>query len=146
MGLIKEFKDFAVKGNMVDMAIGIIIGAAFSTIVDSLVKQIISPPLSLLTGEINFEDKKWVLREAIGTHGSPNYLEEVSIGYGIFIQSVINFLIVGFVLFLFVRFMNRFREKAEDPKNTQVKTPKDIELLSKIADQMEEQNQMLRDR
>lgn len=58
MGLIKEFKDFAVKGNMVDMAIGIIIGAAFSTIVDSLVKQIISPPLSLLTGEINFEDKK----------------------------------------------------------------------------------------
>ncbi|MAM18107.1 MAG: large-conductance mechanosensitive channel protein MscL [Bacteroidota bacterium] len=146
MGLIKEFKDFAVKGNMVDMAIGIIIGAAFSTIVDSLVKQIISPPLSLLTGEINFEDKKWVLREAIGTQGSPNYLEEVSIGYGIFIQSVINFLIVGFVLFLFVRFMNRFREKAEDPKNTQVKTPKDIELLSKIADQMEEQNQMLRDR
>ena len=131
---------------MVDMAIGIIIGAAFSTIVDSLVKQIISPPLSLLTGEINFEDKKWVLREAIGTQGSPNYLEEVSIGYGIFIQSVINFLIVGFVLFLFVRFMNRFREKAEDPKNTQVKTPKDIELLSKIADQMEEQNQMLRDR
>ena len=79
MGLIKEFKDFAVKGNMVDMAIGIIIGAAFSTIVDSLVKQIISPPLSLLTGEINFEDKKWVLREAIGTQGSPNYLEEVSI-------------------------------------------------------------------
>ena len=65
MGLIKEFKDFAVKGNMVDMAIGIIIGAAFSTIVDSLVKQIISPPLSLLTGEINFEDKKWVLRKNV---------------------------------------------------------------------------------
>lgn len=146
MGLIKEFKEFAVKGNMVDMAIGIIIGAAFSTIVDSLVKQIISPPLSLLTGEINFDNKKWVLREAIGQPGTADYLEEVAIGYGIFIQSVINFLIVGFVLFLFVRFMNRFREQAEDPKNKQVKTPKDIELLSRIADQMEEQNKMLRDK
>ncbi len=146
MGLVKEFKEFAVKGNMVDMAIGIIIGAAFSTIVDSMVKQIISPPLSLITGEINFEDKKWVLREAVGQPDSANYLEEVAIGYGIFIQAVINFLIVGFVLFLFVRIMNRFREKAEDPKNNQVKTPKDIELLSKIADQMEEQNKLLRER
>lgn len=70
MGLIKEFKDFAVKGNMVDMAIGIIIGAAFSTIVDSLVKQIISPPLSLLTGEINFEDKNGCYERQLALMGA----------------------------------------------------------------------------
>lgn len=146
MGLLKEFKEFAVKGNMVDMAVGIIVGAAFNSVVDTMVKQIIMPPLSLLTGDIHFPDKKIILRDAIGTPGAADYIQEVAIGYGLLIQNLINFLIVGFVLFLFIRFMNRFRAKAQDPKNTQVTTPKDIELLSNLKDLMEEQNKLLRER
>ncbi len=146
MGLLKEFKEFAVKGNMVDMAVGIIVGAAFNSVVDALVKQIIMPPLSLLTGDIHFPDKKIVLREAIGNPESVNYVQEVAIGYGVLLQNLINFMIVGFVLFLFIRFMNRFRAKAQDPMNKQVVTPKDIELLSDLRDLMEEQNKILKER
>lgn len=146
MGLLKEFKEFAVKGNMVDMAVGIIVGAAFNSVVDAIVKQIIMPPLSLLTGDIRFPEKKIILREAIGSPDSANYIAEVAVGYGILIQNLINFLIVGFVLFLIVRFMNRFRAKAQDPKNKQVVTPKDIELLSNLKDLMEEQNKILKER
>lgn len=146
MGLLKEFKEFAVKGNMVDMAVGIIVGAAFNSVVDAIVKQIIMPPLSLLTGDIHFPDKKIVLRDAIGNPDSADYIQEVAIGYGVLFQNLINFLIVGFVLFLIVRFMNRFRAKAQDPKNQQVVTPKDIELLSNLKDLMEEQNKILKER
>ncbi len=146
MGLIKEFKEFAVKGNMVDMAVGIIIGAAFNAVVNSLVKQVILPPLSLLTDGIHFADKKFVLREAIGSPGTEDFIEEVAIGYGLLFETFIDFLIVGFVVFLVVRFMNRFRAKAQDPKNNQVATPKDIELLSNLKDLMEEQNELLRNK
>ena len=146
MGLIKEFKEFAVKGNMVDMAVGIIIGTAFNKVVDVLVKQIIMPPLSLLTDGINYADKKMVLREATGTPDTPGFVDEVSIGYGLLIETFVDFLVIGFVVFLVVRLMNRFRNKAQDPKNKEVVTPKDIELLSNLNDLMEEQNKLLRER
>ncbi|AVR46268.1 large conductance mechanosensitive channel protein MscL [Christiangramia fulva] len=146
MGLLKEFKEFAVKGNMVDMAVGIIVGAAFNSVVDALVKQVIMPPLSLLTGDIHFPDKKIILREAVGDPGAANYVQEIAVGYGILLQNLINFIIVGFVLFLFIRFMNRFRAKSQDPKNVKVTTPKDIELLSNLRDLMEEQNKILKER
>lgn len=137
MKLLKEFKDFAVKGNMIDMAIGIIIGASFNAIVNVLVKNIILPPLSLLSDGISFGDKKLILREAT-TKAS-----QVSVDYGLLIETVIDFLIVGFTIFLVVKFINRLKAKAEDVKDTTVPTPADVELLSKIKDLLEEQNKVL---
>ena len=145
MGLFKEFKEFAVKGNMIDMAVGIIIGTAFNKVVDVLVKQIIMPPLSMLTNGINYADRKLILQETEGIKGENGFVEEVSIGYGLLIETLIDFLIIGFVVFIVVKFMNRFRNKAQDPRNKQVVTPKDIELLSSLKDLMEEQNKILRD-
>lgn len=145
MGLIKEFKEFAVKGNMVDMAVGIIIGTAFNKVVDVMVKQVIMPPLSLLTDGIHYADKKLVLREAVGIPDNPDYIEEVYIGYGLLLETFIDFLVIGFVVFIVVRLMNRFRNKAQDPKNKEVVTPKDIELLSNLNDLMEEQNRLLKE-
>jgi len=146
MGLFKEFKEFAVKGNMIDMAVGIIIGTAFNKVVDVLVKQIIMPPLSMLTDGVSYANRKIILREGFGTDGAANFVEEVSIGYGMLIETLIDFIVIGFVVFLVVKFMNRFRNKAQDPKNTEVVTPKDIELLSSLNDKMEEQNKLLRER
>ena len=144
MGLFKEFKEFAVKGNMIDMAVGIIIGTAFNKVVDVLVKQIIMPPLSMITDGVNYADRKIILRDGVGTEGAADY--EVSIGYGLLIETMVDFIVIGFVVFIVVKFMNRFRNKAQDPKNTKVVTPKDIELLSSLNDLMEEQNKLLREK
>lgn len=144
MGILKEFKEFAVKGNMIDMAVGIIIGAAFNKVVDALVKQVILPPLSLLTKGINFAEQKLVLRKgAEGAEGT-EAVQEVAIGYGALIEVMLDFLIVGFTIFLVIKFMNKFRNKAQDPKNETVVTPKDIELLSTLTDLMREQNDLLK--
>ncbi|TQI70890.1 large conductance mechanosensitive channel [Gramella sp. Hel_I_59] len=146
MGLFKEFKEFAVKGNMIDMAVGIIIGTAFNKVVDVLVKQIIMPPLSMITDGVNYADRKIVLRDGVGTEGAADYVNEVSIGYGLLIETMVDFIVIGFVVFIVVKFMNRFRNKAQDPKNPEVVTPKDIELLSSLNDLMEEQNKLLREK
>jgi large conductance mechanosensitive channel len=137
MKLLREFKDFAVKGNMIDMAIGIIIGASFNAIVNVLVKNIILPPFSLLSDGISFAEKKLILREATA-HAS-----QLSIDYGLLIETVLDFLIVGFTIFLVVKFVNRLRAKAEDVQDISVPTPADVELLSKIKDLLEEQNKVL---
>ena len=138
MKLINEFRDFAVKGNMIDMAIGIIIGASFNAIVNVLVKNIILPPLSLLSNGISFEEKKIVLKEA--TENSV----QVSLDYGLFIETVLDFLIVGFTIFLVVKFINKLRVKADDIKDVSVPTPADIKLLSNIEKLLEEQNKLLK--
>tara|TARA_B100000524_G_scaffold314394_1_gene192117 strand:- start:177 stop:599 length:423 start_codon:yes stop_codon:yes gene_type:complete len=138
MKLIKEFRDFAVKGNMIDMAIGIIIGASFNAIVNVLVKNIILPPLSLLSDGISFEEKKIVLKEASENSG------QVSLDYGLFIETVLDFLIVGFTIFLVVKFINKLRVKADDIKDVSVPTPADIKLLSNIEKLLEEQNKLLK--
>jgi large conductance mechanosensitive channel len=138
MKLIKEFRDFAVKGNMIDMAIGIIIGASFNAIVNVLVKNIILPPLSLLSDGISFEEKKIVLKEA--TENSV----QVSLDYGLFIETVLDFIIVGFTIFLVVKFINKLRVKADDIKDVSVPTPADIKLLSNIEKLLEEQNKLLK--
>ena len=137
MKLLKEFKDFAIKGNMIDMAIGIIIGASFNAIVNVLVKNIILPPLSLLSDGISFGDKKLILREA------SDQASQVSVDYGLLIETVLDFLIVGFTIFLVVKFINRLRAKADDVQDLTVPTPADVELLSKIKDLLEEQNKVL---
>lgn len=146
MGLIKEFKEFAVKGNMIDMAVGIIIGTAFNKVVDALVKQVIMPPLSVLTGRIKYADRKYVLQEALPAVEGGEVAEEVAIGYGILIEVFIDFLVIGFTVFLVVKLMNRFRKKAEDPQNKTVATPKDIELLNSLNDLMKEQNELLKNK
>ncbi len=143
-GFLKEFKEFAVKGNMIDMAVGIIIGTAFNRVVDVLVKQVIMPPLSLLTGRIEYADRKYVLREAVPAADGTEAIEEIAVGYGLLIEVFIDFMVIGFVVFIVVKFMNRFRKKAEDPKNKTVETPKNIELLSSLNDLMQEQNELLK--
>ncbi|EAR01198.1 large-conductance mechanosensitive channel protein MscL [Maribacter sp. HTCC2170] len=137
---IQEFKDFAIKGNMIDMAIGIIIGTAFNKVVNVLVKKVIMPPLSLMTDGVRFSDKKYVLREA-----SDN-IEEAAIGYGELIEVVVDFAIISFTVFVVIKFMNRFRTKAEDPENLEETTPKNIELLANLEELMKEQNKILRDK
>ncbi|WP_452220888.1 large conductance mechanosensitive channel protein MscL [Lacinutrix salivirga] len=144
MKFLKEFKEFAVKGNMMDMAIGIIIGASFNKVIDVLVKKIFMPPLSLLTDKINFQDKKYILREAVTTADGTITTQEVALGYGALLETTIDFLIVGLTVFIVVKAMNRLRDKSHDPKNAVVKTPKDIELLSNLTELMEEQNALLK--
>ncbi|RRQ48539.1 large-conductance mechanosensitive channel protein MscL [Maribacter algicola] len=136
--LFKEFKNFAVKGNMIDMAIGIIIGSAFNEVVNILVKKVIMPPLSLMTDDVNLRNKKWILRE-----GMEN-MEEVAIGYGEFLEVIIDFGIIAFTIFMMLKFINKFKEKSEDPANAEVATPKNIELLSNLESLMKEQNSILK--
>lgn len=144
MKLFKEFKEFAVKGNMMDMAIGIIIGAAFNKVIDVLVKKVMLPPLSLLTDGVNFQNKKIILQEAAKDVEGAIITEEVAIGYGALAEAFLDFAIIGFTVFIVVKFMNRLKKKAQDTKDTTVVTPKDIELLSKLTELMEEQNVLLK--
>lgn len=144
MKIINEFKEFAVKGNMIDMAVGIIIGVSFNAVVDVLVKQILMPPLSLLTEGVNLGDKKIVLREAILNIDGDITSKEVAIAYGTLIEVFIDFLVIGFVVFFIVKLTNRLRNKAQDVKDKSVATPKDIELLSDLKQLMEEQNRLLK--
>ena len=144
MKLLQEFKEFAVKGNMMDMAIGIIIGASFNSVIDVLVKKVLLPPLSLLSNGINLESKKMVLREAQKNMLGELTIEEVSINYGPFIETLLDFLIVGFTVFIIVKFINRLNKKAEDPKDKSVSTPKNIQLLVNMNSLLEEQNELLK--
>ncbi|MDQ7917683.1 large conductance mechanosensitive channel protein MscL [Mesonia sp. MT50] len=139
----KEFKEFAIKGNMIDIAIGVIVGAAFNKVVDVLVKKVIAPPLSLLTDDFNFENKKIVLRHALSVNDKV-VKEEVAIGYGELITVLINFLIISCTVFIIIRLFNRLRTNAEDTNNKKVTTPKDIQLLTDLKEIMQEQNQLLK--
>jgi len=144
MKIFEEFKEFAVKGNMFDMAIGIIIGASFNSVIDVLVKKIFLPPLSLLSNGINLENKKIILREAFKNSLGDTTIEEVAISYGILIETLLDFLIVGFTIFFVTKIINKVNKKAEDPEDKSIKTPKNIELLININKLFEEQNELLR--
>lgn len=114
MGLIKEFKEFAVRGNVMDMAIGIIIGGAFTPIVKSMVDDVIMPPIGLLTGGIDFSDKKLVLQPEV-RNGDAIVDPLITLNYGNFINTVITFIIVAFAVFLLVKGMNRLRRQEQAP-------------------------------
>lgn len=144
MGFFKEFKEFAVKGNMMDMAIGIIIGASFNKVIDVLVKKVLMPPLSLMSSGINLQDKKVILRETELDGAGKVLAEEVAIQYGALVEAFIDFIIIGLTVFLVVKAMNRLREKSDNTKDKTVKTPKDIQLLTDLTELMEEQNKLLR--
>ncbi|MDP2527409.1 large-conductance mechanosensitive channel protein MscL [Maribacter dokdonensis] len=136
----EEFKNFAIKGNMIDLAVGIIIGTAFNKVVSTIVSAIIMPPLSLLTDDVNLSNKKWILRRATDS------VEEVAIGYGELIESLIDFGIIAFTIFVMVKFINRFKQKSEDPTNKEVETPKNIALLSSLEKLLQEQNEILKNK
>jgi large conductance mechanosensitive channel len=125
MGMISEFKEFAMKGNMVDMATGIIIGGAVGKVVSSLVENVIMPPIGLLLGGVNFSDLGIVLKEAQGED-----IPAVVLNYGSFIQSMIDFLIIAFVIFMLIKAMNKMRK----PKEEAPAGPSSEDLLTEIRD------------
>lgn len=128
MSIMKEFKEFAMKGNVVDMAVGIIIGAAFGKIVASFVANVIMPPLGLLIGGVDFTELKYVLKPAEGD------VAAVAIEYGMFIQTVFDFVIVAFAIFMAIKAMNTLKQKEEAKPTTAAKLPEDILLLREIRD------------
>ena len=146
MKLIQEFKEFAVKGNMIDMAIGIIIGASFNKVIDVLVKKVLLPPLSLLSNGINLESKKIILRESQTNSEGVFLIEEVAIRYGQFVETFLDFLIVGFTIFMVVKFINRLNKQAEDPSDKTISTPKNIQLLMDMNSLLKEQNRILKEK
>ena len=128
MGMIKEFKDFALKGNMVDMAVGIIIGGAFGTIVKSLVEDVIMPPIGMLTGGVDFSKLGYVI-------GQDNKGADILIKYGTFLNALIAFLIVAFVLFMLVKGMNKAKAAMmEEEAKAPVAIPSQELLLAEIRD------------
>ena len=143
MKLLQEFKEFAVKGNMMEMAIGIIIGASFNSVIDVLVKQILLPPLSLLSNGLNIDSKKIVLREANISSSGEIISQEVAINYGFFIETFLDFMIVAFTIFMVIKFMNRLQIQAEDPENEKVSTPRNIKLLTEINESLKDLNKNL---
>ena len=129
MGLIAEFKEFTIKGNFVDLAVGVIIGAASGKVVSAIVDKVIMPPVGLALGKANFADLKVVLQAATTGPDGKELVKEVAIGYGAFFQSVIDLLIVGFIVFLVVRAYNSIRAKAPPAP-----TPPQEVLLTEIRD------------
>lgn len=132
MGMLKEFKEFAVKGNVVDLAIGVIIGASFGKIVTSLVEQVIMPPIGLMLGGVDFSNLKWVLT---AENPATEAIEEVAIQYGAFINTLIQFVIVAFVVFLVVKGINAMRrEQAAEPEAAPAAPTATEALLVEIRD------------
>lgn len=139
MSFIKDFKDFAMKGNVIDMAVGVIIGAAFGKIVSSLVDDIIMPLVGVATGGINFTDYKWVIQPEVKDAAGEIITPLVSLNWGTWIQTVVNFLIVAFCIFVMIRFMQRMRKKEEVEVEAAAEVPtKEEELLIEIRDLLKE--------
>lgn len=130
--ILQEFKEFAIKGNVFDMAVGIIVGASFSKIVNSLVADVILPPLGYLIGGVDFSDLKYRIQEPLTDASGEVVQQEIVMHYGNFIQGCFDFLVVVVALFMVIKFFNAIRRRAEDEKEASVPTPRDIELLAKI--------------
>ncbi len=143
MGLLKEFRAFALRGNVVDMAVGIIIGAAFGKIVSSLVSDVIMPPLGMIMGGKDFADKKLFLRDAVMKADGSVESPAVILGYGTFISTVIDFLIVAFAIFMVIKLMNEAKKRFEKEKLAEAPAgpPRQEVLLAEIRDQLQKLNQ-----
>lgn len=133
MGMMKEFKEFAVKGNMIDMAVGIVIGGAFGKIVTSLVKDVIMPPIGMLTAGTDFTKMSYTLQKADEAAGK----EEVLLNYGNFIQTGIDFIIIAFAIFMVVKGINKMKKKEEAKPAA---PPKQEVLLGEIRDLLAKKN------
>jgi large conductance mechanosensitive channel len=129
--IINEFKEFAIKGNAVDLAIGVVVGAAFGKIVSSFVEDIITPLLGVITGGIDFSDKAWVLKQATESTVA------VTLNYGVFITVIIDFIIIAWAIFMVVKLMNNLKKKEEEetPKDPP-KPSEEVILLTEIRDSL----------
>ncbi|MBN2385292.1 large-conductance mechanosensitive channel protein MscL [bacterium] len=126
--MIKEFKEFAMRGNVVDMAVGIIIGGAFGKIVSSLVADVVMPPLGMLLGKVNFTDLAFNLKKASGEAAA------VTLNYGTFIQTVVDFVIIAFAIFMVIKVMNSLKRKNEEAPAPPPAPSKEETLLTEIRD------------
>ena len=128
MGMMTEFKSFAMRGNVVDMAVGIIIGAAFGKIVSSFVKDVIMPPIGVMVGGVDFADLGWTIQAATADAAA------VTMNYGAFLQTIFDFLIIAFAIFMAIKVMNSMRKKEEEAPAEPPKPSKEEELLTEIRD------------
>ena len=128
MKMLKEFKAFAMKGNVIDMAVGIIIGAAFGKIVSSFVADVIMPPIGLLLGGVDFTNRAITLKAAEGDAPA------VLLKYGVFINTLIDFLIIAFAIFMAIKAINSLKKKEEEKPATPPEPPADVKLLTEIRD------------
>lgn len=134
--MFKEFKEFISKGNVIDLAVGVIIGAAFGKIISSLVDDIVMPIISLITGGVNFKEYKLILKDAV-TDNSGNIIQNaVSINFGNFIQISVDFLIIALVIFLMIKAINKFRRKKEEEIPPPSEPSEEILLLREIRDSL----------
>lgn len=142
MGMLKEFKEFAVKGNVIDLAVGVIIGAAFGKIVTSLVNDVIMPPVGLALGGMDFKDLALTLKEAEMNAAGEVAVAAVTINYGMFIQNVIDFIIVAFIIFLAIKGVNKMNSKEEKKEAAAPPPapPKSEVLLEEIRDLLKKQS------
>ena len=138
MKLLDEFKAFALKGNVVDMAVGIIIGAAFGKIVSSLVGDILMPVLGLLLGGVHFNNLKFVIKSAV-MDGSTIVSPEVAVNYGNFIQTTIDFIIIAFAIFLMIKGLSKLSFKKLEESPDAPPPPPDIQLLTEIRDLLKDE-------
>ncbi len=135
---LTEFKEFAMKGNVVDMAVGVIIGGAFGKIVTSMVNDIIMPVVGVATGGLDFKEHKFILKQAV-MNGDEIVSPEVAMTYGMFIQNIVDFLIVAFCIFMAIRMMNRFKKKDEEAPAPAPEPTKEEVLLTEIRDLLKQQ-------
>lgn len=133
MGFVKEFKKFAMRGNVLDMAVGIVIGGAFGKIVSSFVADLMTPLLGLLVGGVNFSDLKIVLKQAV-MQGEEVISPEVAFSYGNFIQVIFDFLIIALAIFILLKAVNKFKKKKEEASEVPAAPPVDVQLLTEIRD------------
>jgi large conductance mechanosensitive channel len=133
MSMMSEFRDFAMRGNVVDMAVGIVIGGAFGKIVTSFVNDVLMPPIGMMIGGVDFRDLAITLKEASGE------VAAVTLNYGSFIQTVIDFIIIAFAIFMVVKAMNRLKKKEEEAPPAPPKPSEEVTLLTQIRDLLEKQ-------
>ena len=142
--MLEEFKKFAVKGNMLDMAVGIIIGAAFGTIIQSLVNDVLMPPIGMLLGGVDFTDLFLTISQGspegpYATLAAAQEAGAVTINYGVFVNSLVSFLIIAFSVFMVVRSFNKLKAKEEEKPAAPAEAPKGIGLLTEIRDLLKSQ-------
>ena len=141
MALLKEFKEFAMRGNVIDMAVGVVIGAAFGKIISSLVDDIIMPLVGVVTGGINFTDYKWVIQKAVIDGQTQEVLKPgVTMNWGSWVQTIVDFLIVAFCIFVAIKAINQLKRKQEEaPEPAPAPEPtKEEVLLTEIRDLLKE--------
>jgi len=133
MSLVKEFKEFAMRGNVMDMAVGVVIGGAFGKIISSLVADVMMPLISIITGGVNFTHWKFVLKQAVMV-GDTVVKPEITVNYGMFIQVIFDFIIIAFCIFMVIKVINKLKKKQEEKPEAPETPPEDVVLLREIRD------------